>query len=581
MLGSLRLYSALQGRYLRPYWPLVLLLGVLLFGMTGLQLVAPQIVRHFIDRAVEQEALRSLYAAVGLFLAAGLSVRVLQAVTGYLGRDIAWRATNRLRADLTLHVLRLDMGFHNARTPGDLLERIDGDIERLTNFFSQFFIQLVGAILLLAGLIVVTWLEDWRFGLSVAVFTAFFLLSRMRLLAFIVPLWQVESQARAELYGFLGERLSGLRDIRKAGAVSFTMARFYEVLRSRLFSWLKAAAISRLAWGFVSAFNSTRFSIGLAVGAYLFMRGEITIGTVYLIYQYLELLWVPINSISREFEDLQMAGASIRRVKELLDTKATVEDGHGADLPAGPLGVEFNSVSFAYRPGVTVLDDVSFRLEPGRSLGLLGRTGSGKTTMSRLLFRFYDPDQGEVKLGGADLRRMPLKSLRGRVGLVTQEVQLFQASVRDNLTFFDRGVPDRRIEATLDELGLGPWYGALPSGLDTELAAGGGQLSAGEAQLLAFTRVFLKDPDCVVLDEASSRLDPATERLIERAMRHLLRGRTAVIIAHRLSTVQQLDRIMIIQDGRVQEQGPREALAADPSSRFAGLLRTGLEEALS
>ena len=179
MLGSLRLYSALQGRYLRPYWPLVLLLGVLLFGMTGLQLVAPQIVRHFIDRAIEQEALRSLYAAVGLFLAAGLSVRVLQAVTGYLGRDIAWRATNRLRADLTLHVLRLDMGFHNARTPGDLLERIDGDIERLTNFFSQFFIQLVGAILLLAGLIVVTWLEDWRFGLSVAVFTAFFLLSRM------------------------------------------------------------------------------------------------------------------------------------------------------------------------------------------------------------------------------------------------------------------------------------------------------------------------------------------------------------------------------------------------------------------
>ena len=166
MLGSLRLYSALQGRYLRPYWPLVLLLGVLLLGMTALQLVAPQIVRHFIDRAVEQEALNSLYAAVGLFVAAGLSVRVLQAVTDYLGRDVAWRATNRLRADLTLHVLRLDMGFHNARTPGDLLERIDGDIERLTNFFSQFFVRLVGALLLLVGLVVVTWLEDWRFGLS-------------------------------------------------------------------------------------------------------------------------------------------------------------------------------------------------------------------------------------------------------------------------------------------------------------------------------------------------------------------------------------------------------------------------------
>ena len=580
MLGSLRSYTALQGKYLRPYWPLVIVLGLLLFGVTGLQLVAPQIVRYFIDRAFEQEALETLYIAVGLFVAAGLSARVLQAVTEYLGRDIAWRATNRLRADLTLHVLRLDMGFHNARPPGDLLERIDGDIERLTNFFSQFFIKLVGALLLLVGLVVVTWLEDWRFGLSVAVFAGFFLISRVKLLTFIVPLWQVESQARAELFGFLGERLSGVRDIQKSGAVAFTMARFYEVLRTRLFSWLKAAIVSRLAWGFVSAFNSTRLTVGLGVGAYLYLRGDITIGTVYLIYQYLELLWVPIYSISREFEDLQMAGASIRRVRELLDTKAKVEDGHSADLPAGPLGVEFRGVSFAYRPGVSVLNDVTFRLEPGQSLGLLGRTGSGKTTMSRLLFRFYDPERGEVQLGGADLKRMTLKTLRDRVGLVTQDVQLFQASVRDNLTFFDGTIPDAQIESTLDELGLGPWYSSLPSGLDTELAASGGQLSAGEAQLLAFARVFLKNPDCVILDEASSRLDPATEALIERALRRLLRNRTAIIIAHRLSTVQQVDRILIIDGGNVEEEGPRETLAADPSSRFAGLLRTGLEEVM-
>ena len=237
-------------------------------------------------------------------------------------------------------------------------------------------------------------------------------------------------------------------------------------------------------------------------------------------------------------------------------------------------------MSFAYSPGVSVLNDVTFRLEPGQSLGLLGRTGSGKTTMSRLLFRFYDPEQGEVQLGGSDLKRMPLKTLRARVGLVTQDVQLFQASVRDNLTFFDGAIPDAQIESTLDDLGLGPWYRSLPSGLDTELAASGGQLSAGEAQLLAFARVFLKNPDCVILDEASSRLDPATEALIERALRKLLRNRTAIIIAHRLSTVQQVDRILIIDGGNVEEEGPREALAADPSSRFAGLLRTGLEEVM-
>ncbi len=316
-----------------------------------------------------------------------------------------------------------------------------------------------------------------------------------------MPLWHVESQARSELYGFLGERLSGVTDIRKSGAVSFTMARFYGGLRRRLYSWLKAGILSRLAWGGVSAFNSSRLMIGLAVGAYLFQRGETTIGTVYLIYQYLELLWVPINAISREFEDLQMAGASIRRVKELLDAPSSVQDGHGAALPTGQLGVGFAGVSFAYRSGVAVLDDISFQLEPGDSLGLLGRTGSGKTTLSRLLFRFYDPEKGSVRLGNADLRQLPLNEIRSRVGMVTQEVQLFQASVRDNLTFFDGRVPDQRIEGTLDELGLGRWYASLPRGLNTELAPGGGQLSAGEAQLLAFARVFLKDPDCVVLDE--------------------------------------------------------------------------------
>ena len=248
MLASLRLYSALLGKYLRPHWPLVLLLGVLILGGTGLLLITPQIVRHFIDVATQRGEVSSLYSAAFVFLGVGLTAELLRSLSKYLGRDIAWRATNRLRSDLTLHVLRLDLGFHNAHTPGDLFERIDGDVERLANFFSQFFVQLVGAILLLFGLVGVTWLEDWRFGLAMAVFAAFFLVTRVRLLYFLMPYWAVEGEARSQIYGFLGERLSGVRDIQKSGAVSFTMARFYEVLRRRLFSWIKAAIVGRLAW---------------------------------------------------------------------------------------------------------------------------------------------------------------------------------------------------------------------------------------------------------------------------------------------------------------------------------------------
>jgi ABC-type multidrug transport system fused ATPase/permease subunit len=211
---------------------------------------------------------------------------------------------------------------------------------------------------------------------------------------------------------------------------------------------------------------------------------------------------------------------------------------------------------------------------------VLGRTGSGKTTLTRLIFRFYDPASGAVRLGGTDLRELRLGALHRAVGVVTQDVQLFQASVRDNLTLFDASIPDTRIMEVLEELGLAPWIDGLPCGLDTEVASGGKGLSAGEAQLLALARVFLRDPGLVILDEASSRLDVATERLLERAVDRLLCGRTGIVIAHRLRTVQRADEILVLENGCVREHGPRLALAADPYSRFSVLLRAGLEEVL-
>jgi ABC-type multidrug transport system fused ATPase/permease subunit len=272
----------------------------------------------------------------------------------------------------------------------------------------------------------------------------------------------------------------------------------------------------------------------------------------------------------------------------------------------GALAVRFEGVSFGYEPEKArtngesnadeaplepppkemVLHDVSFHLPPGTVLGLLGRTGSGKTTLCRLLFRLYDPDQGAIRFAcdgapGDDIRALSLHELRGKVGIVTQEIQLFQASVRDNLTLFDPSIPDTRIEAAIEALGMTGWLTALPEGLDAELASGGKGLSAGEAQLLALTRIFLQDPGLVVLDEASSRLDPATEAMLEYAIDALLEGRTAIVIAHRLRTVQRADEILILEDGAISEHGPRVDLARDPTSRFYSLLQTGLEEVLA
>ena len=248
---------------------------------------------------------------------------------------------------------------------------------------------------------------------------------------------------------------------------------------------------------------------------------------------------------------------------------------------ARDLAITFDHVDFQYHPDRRTLADLTFTVPAGTTLGIVGRTGSGKTTLTRLLFRFYDPSAGAIRLNDVDLRDLTLEALRASIGLVTQDIQLFHASIRDNLTFFDPAIPDERIVTALETLGLGTWLSHQPQGVATLLAPDGTGLSAGEAQLLSFARVFLQDPAIIVLDEASSRLDLATERIVEAATARLLAGKTAIIIAHRLHTLQHVDAILALEDGRILEYGARSDLARREDSHFARLLRAGMEEALS
>lgn len=321
---------------------------------------------------------------------------------------------------------------------------------------------------------------------------------------------------------------------------------------------------------------------GLALGAYLYLQHQISIGTMFVLVYYIGMLAQPLEGIRTQVQNLQEASASIERVATLqkLQPEAQKESGAVSVLADGPLQVTFSAVTFSYDQQQQVLQDISFAIQPGKVLGLLGRTGSGKTTLARLLLRLADPQCGLISLNDIALPDLGLANLRSRVGMVTQDVQLFKASVRDNLTFFDATISDEDIERALRELGLWSWVETLPAGLHAELAAGGQGLSSGESQMLAFARVFLQHPGMVILDEASSHLDPATERLLEQAVDRLLQNRTGLIIAHRLQTVQRADDILILENGRIVEYGPRLALASNPTSRFAALLQTGLEEVL-
>jgi ATP-binding cassette subfamily B protein len=574
--------------YLNPQWPNAVLLTALILGNIGLQLVSPQIVRRFIDAAAAGGSLESLYTAALLFLGAAIASQALAIAATYLGENVAWRATNALRLDLVLHCLRLDMSFHNVHTPGKLIERVDGDVMALGNFFSQMMVRLLGNGILALGFLLLLFKEDWRFGLVGAAHALLTMILLGEVQKPAVTAWGDFRQASAELLGFMGERLQGTEDIRANGAEPYVMHQLYRLMRPLLRKGRRAALMGELTFtiGFSVQVLSTMAT--LAIGATLFSRGLMTIGTLYLLVDYIRRLEGPLDQIRHQATDLQRAAASIERVEELFRAAPTLVENPRAELPSGALAVAFEGVAFRYddKDGMaggeadSVLEEISFELRPARVLGLLGRTGSGKTTLTRLLFRLYDPTAGAISLDGEDIRDVGLSDLRRHVGMVTQDVQLFEASIRDNLTFFNTRVPDGQVLAALEELGLGDWHRSLPDGLDTRLESGGWGLSAGEAQLLAFARVFLRDPGLVILDEASSRLDPATEQLLERAVERLLQDRTAIIIAHRLGTVQRADEIMILEQGRICEHGPRHTLAEDPTSRFYGLLQAGLEEAL-
>jgi ATP-binding cassette, subfamily B, bacterial len=591
--------------YFGAQWRRAMLLAALLLGSIGLQLLNPQVIRYFIDTAQAGPADGVLLLAAVVFVVAGLAQRAIAFGALYIGENVGWAATNALRADLARHCLRLDMSFHKTHTPGELIERIDGDVATLDDFLSQFSIRLIGNAILIVAILALLFREDWRLGLGMAVYTliAFAALTSVQRLG--TRRWAAERQADADLYGFLEERMSGTEDIRASGAEAHTLRRLDVLMDVMLKKNRAARLVSNLTFVITNFLFVVGYALGLAIGAYLYTQGDVSIGTAFLIVYYIGMLSWPLESIREQAQNLQQASASIGRIGDLLTLRPRVAETPRATLPAGALAVAFEDVSFEYddegrmtndeRSDTTdsslssfvvgrssaVLSDVSFQLAPGTKLGLLGRTGSGKTTLTRLIFRLYDPSGGAIRLGDIDLRDLTLADLRGRVGMVTQDVQLFQASIRDNLALFDRGIDDARIERALHELGLLEWLRALPDGLDTKLGAGGLGLSAGEAQLLAFARVVLRDPGLVILDEASSRLDPATERLLERAIDRLLAGRTAIIIAHRLGTVQRADEILILDAGQVAEYGSRVQLAGDSGSRFAQLLQTGLEEVLA
>ena len=551
------------------------LLGFLLLLGIVSQLLSPQVIRVFIDDAQAGSGDTVLLQLGGTFLALTVLQKTASIAAGYVGSRIAWSATNRVREDLTARCLSLSMAFHAAHTPGEMIERIDGDVTLLSNYFSRFVLQVVGNGLLVAGILCFVFVANPLAGAALTIYTVVVVAILRTVGSVGVARMRLARQASAEQYGYIEERLTGTEDIRSNGAEDAVLHRLF----AALYATRRSTRSAKMAAGFLYLGANLGYLLGYGAGLVLaielFTRHDISLGTAYALVYYVGMLSDPIDQLQRQAQDLQRAVAGIARVESLLSLQPAVSQQGRALLPVGPLSVEFDRVTFGYEGDVPILREIDFHLPAGAILGIVGRTGSGKTTISRLVSRLYDPWSGSVRIEGVDLRDVTTDALRRAVAVVPQDVQLFAGTVRDNLTFYDRSIDDAALMGALRALDMLDWLERLPDGLDSFLQPGGSDLSAGEGQLLACTRVFIRDPRVVVLDEASSRLDPRTERIVGRAISRLFAGRTTIVIAHRLQTIELADFVLVLDDGAIVEYGARAALAVDPRSHFAALLHAG------
>jgi ATP-binding cassette subfamily B protein len=557
---------------LRPYRKEIGLACIVLFIQTACLLAGPALVRYGVDSGLTGNDAHALDMAALAFL--------IVAVIGFTtGRSVIWlvsrtgeRFLQALRERVFRHLMGLSMDFYEREKTGRLVSRMTSDIDALQELISQGLVMFIQNILIFFGALIVIFIMSWQLALCTLV---------------IVPpvMWaskwfrRESNRAYLEVRERIGQNLAtlqegleGVRVVQAFGRERGWIRRFHETNEAQYDANLETVRISARYFPFVEFAGVAGIAIVVGMGGIFVDQGIITVGTVLAFVLYLNSLFEPIQQLSQLYNTVQSAGAALHKVFALLDTEGIVGEKPGAvDLPERG-SIEVDNVAFAYGGGPPdtageshpvgplVLRDVSLTVHPGERVALVGPTGAGKSTLAKLMVRFYDPGEGVVRFDGVDLREATMSSLRKRIVVVPQEGFLFAGTVRDNIRIGRAEATDAEVEEAVAAIGLADIFGAFPDGLDTEVRERGSRLSAGEKQLVSLARAALADPALLVLDEATSNLDPGTERLVERSLEKLTEGRTVVVVAHRLTTAARCDRIAVVDDGRLMEVGTHDEL---------------------
>ena len=555
---------------LRPYRAQVALTGAVMVASTAALLAGPALVRYGIDHGLRERDAGALNLAAAGYLVSALVALALARWQIMLVTRIGEQFLRDLRVRVFDHIQGMSMAFFDTQQTGRLVARMTSDIDSLQELVQMGLVMFVTNFLLLVfSVAVLVWLSP-LLAVACLVSLPVLIVASIRFQRSSNRAYLAVRDRVGQTLSTLQEGLSGVRVVQAFGREDAQVRRFSRHNQDQLDAHLHAVRLSALYFPIVELAGVATTAAVVGFGGVLVHRGEVSLGTVAAFVLYLANLFEPIQQLSQLFNLVQSAGAALSTLFGLLDTPSAVVQRAGAvDLPSTG-ALEVDGVGFSYDGRTPVLDGVHLTVAPGERLALVGPTGAGKSTLAKLLARLYDPTAGAVRFGGVDLRDATLSSLRDVMAVVPQEGHLFQGSILDNVRVGRPAASDDEVEAALSRIGLLERFSSLPDGLQTEVRERGSRLSAGERQLVSLARAALADPAVLVLDEATSSLDPGTEAEVERAMDVLLEGRTVIVIAHRLSTAERADRVAVVDSGGLAELGTHRELVA-AGGRYADL----------